>query len=82
MIVCASKSDDWQVWRKGVYVRDGIAHVRYQDEHGGDVRASTKQPSARVAHDTLAKRNTELREPVEPAEPAAPAEPPLTETYS
>jgi hypothetical protein len=34
--------------------------VRYQDEHGGDVRESTKQRSAKVAQDILAKRKTEI----------------------
>ena len=45
---------------KGVYFRDGIAYIRYQDEHGGDVRESTKQRSARAAQDILAKRKTEV----------------------
>ena len=45
---------------KGVYFRDGIAYIRYQDEHGGDVRESTKQRSAKVAQDILAKRKTEV----------------------
>jgi hypothetical protein len=45
---------------KGVYFRDGVAYIRYQDEHGGDVRESTKQRSAKVAQDILAKRKTEV----------------------
>jgi len=45
---------------KGVYFRDGVAYIRYQDEHGGDVRESTKQRSAKVAQDSLAKRKTEV----------------------
>lgn len=45
---------------KGVYFRDGIAYIRFQDECGVDVRESTKQRSARVAEDILAKRKTEL----------------------
>jgi integrase len=45
---------------KGVYFRDGVAYIRYQDEHGGDVRESTKQRSARAAQDILAKRKTEV----------------------
>jgi hypothetical protein len=27
---------------KGVYFRDGIAYIRFQDERGADVRESTK----------------------------------------
>jgi hypothetical protein len=45
---------------KGVYFRDGIAYIRYQDERGGDVRESTKQRSAKAAVDILAKRKTEV----------------------
>ena len=45
---------------KGVYFRDGLAYIRYQDERGGDVRESTKQRSAKVAQDILAKRKTEV----------------------
>jgi len=45
---------------KGVYFRDGVAYIRYQDERGGDVRESTKQRSAKVAQDILAKRKTEV----------------------
>jgi hypothetical protein len=45
---------------KGVYFRAGIAYIRYQDEHRGDVRESTKQRSAKVAEDILAKRKTEV----------------------
>jgi hypothetical protein len=45
---------------KGVYFRDGVAYIRYQDEHGSDVRESTKQRSAKVADDILAKRKTEV----------------------
>jgi hypothetical protein len=45
---------------KGVYFRDGVAYIRYQDEHGGEVRESTKQRSAKVAEDILAKRKTEV----------------------
>jgi integrase len=33
---------------------------RYQDEHGADVRESTKQRSSKVAEDILAKRKTEV----------------------
>jgi integrase len=43
-----------------VYFRDGIAYIRFQDEHGQDVRESTRQRSARVALDVLAKRRTEV----------------------
>jgi integrase len=45
---------------KGVYFRDAIAYIRYQDEHGSDVRESTKQRSAKVAEGILAKRKTEV----------------------
>ena len=45
---------------KGVYFRDGVAYVRYQDERGQDVRESTKQRSVKVALDILAKRKTEV----------------------
>ena len=45
---------------KGVYFRDGTAYIRYQDEHGADVRESTKQRSAKIAQDILAKRKTEV----------------------
>jgi integrase len=45
---------------KGVYFRDGIAYIRYQDERGRDVRESTKQRSVRAALDILAKRKTEV----------------------
>ena len=36
---------------KGVYFRDGTAYIRYQDEHGADVRESTKQRSTKIAQD-------------------------------
>ena len=45
---------------KGVYFRDGTAYIRYQDEHGTDVRESTKQRSSKVAEGILAKRKTEV----------------------
>src|SRR4029453_3295992 len=45
---------------KGVYFRDGIAYIRFQDERGVDVRESTKQRAAKVAEDILAKRKTEV----------------------
>jgi integrase len=45
---------------KGVYFRDGIAYIRFQDERGQDVRESTKQRSVRLALDILAKRKTEV----------------------
>ena len=45
---------------KGVYFRDGVAYIRYQDERGQDVRESTKQRSVKVALDILAKRKTEV----------------------
>ena len=45
---------------KGVYFRDGTAYIRYQDEHGADVRESTKQRSTKIAQDILAKRKTEV----------------------
>ena len=45
---------------RGVYFRGGVAYIRYQDEHGADVRESTKQRSAKAAQDILAKRKTEV----------------------
>ena len=45
---------------KGVYFRDGIAYIRYQDERGGAVRESTKQRSGKVAQDILPKRKSEV----------------------
>jgi hypothetical protein len=45
---------------RGVYFRHGVAYIRYQNEHGADVRESTKQRSARIAQDILAKRKTEV----------------------
>ena len=45
---------------KGVYFRDGIAYIRYQDEHGAEVRESTKQRSGKAAEDILAKRKSEV----------------------
>ena len=45
---------------KGVYFRDGIAYIRFQDEHGRDIRESTKQRSSKVAQDILAKRRTQV----------------------
>jgi integrase len=45
---------------KGVYFREGIAYIRYQDERGSDIRESTKQRSAKVAEGILSKRKTEV----------------------
>jgi integrase len=45
---------------RGVYFRGGVAYIRYQNEHGADVRESTKQRSAKAAQDILAKRKTEV----------------------
>jgi hypothetical protein len=53
-------SDREGAMTKGIYVRRGVAYIRYQDERGADVRESTKQRSTRVAEDILAKRKTEV----------------------
>src|SRR5262249_8000504 len=45
---------------RGVYFRQGLPSIRYQDERGADVRESTKQRSAKVAEGILAKRKTEV----------------------
>jgi integrase len=46
--------------RKGVYFRKGTAYIRYQDEHGHDIRESTRQRSSKVAGDVLAKRRSDV----------------------
>jgi integrase len=48
--------------RRGVYYRNGIAYIRYQDETGKIVRESTEQRSGRFAQDLLSKRKTEVAE--------------------
>ena len=45
---------------KGVFYRNSIAYIRFQDELGNDVRESTGQRSSRVAEQILAKRRTEV----------------------
>src|SRR5271157_4959081 len=45
---------------KGVFLRKGIAYVRYKDETGEIVRESTQQSNLKVAEDILAKRRTEV----------------------
>ncbi|PWU11995.1 MAG: hypothetical protein C5B51_01580 [Terriglobia bacterium] len=47
---------------RGVYFRDGIAYIRYRDEHGIIVRESTEQKSPKFAEQLLAKRKTEVAE--------------------
>jgi len=47
---------------KGVYFRNGIAYIRYLDQHGRIVRESTGQHSGKFAEDLLAKRRTEVAE--------------------
>ena len=47
---------------RGVYYRNGVAYIRYQNEEGKIVRESTEQRSARFAQDLLAKRKTEVAE--------------------
>ena len=42
--------------------RDGIAYIRYRDEHGDIVRESTEQKSLKFAEQLLAKRKTEVAE--------------------
>ncbi|MEJ2145463.1 MAG: site-specific integrase [Acidobacteriota bacterium] len=45
---------------KGVYLRNGIAYIRFEDERGRDVRESTGQGSVRAAAKILAKRKTDV----------------------
>src|SRR2546425_12393539 len=45
---------------RGVYLRHGIACIRYQDEQGRMVRESTRQRSLKVAEEILHKRKAEL----------------------
>jgi len=47
---------------RGVYERNGILYVRFQDERGNIVRESTGQSSPKVAEEILAKRKTEVAE--------------------
>jgi len=47
---------------RGVYERNGILYVRFQDERGNIVRESTGQSSPKVAEEILAKRRTEVAE--------------------
>ncbi|HXJ95468.1 MAG TPA: site-specific integrase [Terriglobia bacterium] len=47
---------------RGVYERNGIMYIRFQDGRGNLVRESTHQSSAKVAEDVLAKRRTEVAE--------------------
>src|SRR5713226_5583077 len=41
---------------RGVFFREGIAYIRYQDARGWIVRESTRQTSVKVAETILAKR--------------------------
>jgi integrase len=45
---------------KGVYKREGMAYIRYQDETGTLVRESTQQRSLKAAETILAQRKTEV----------------------
>ncbi len=45
---------------KGVYVRSGVAYIRYQDETGELVRESTHQRSLKVAETILAQRKADV----------------------
>ena len=47
---------------RGVYERNGILYIRFQDERGNIVRESTSQSSPKVAEQILAKRKTEVAE--------------------
>jgi len=47
---------------RGVYLRGGVAYIRYLDQNGRIVRESTGQRSLRLAQDLLAKRKTEIAE--------------------
>ncbi len=45
---------------KGVYRRNGVVHIRYQDEKGQIIRESTHQRSPKVAEAILAKRKSDV----------------------
>ncbi len=47
---------------RGIYERDGIIYIRFQDERGKIVRESTHQSSVKVAQEILTKRKTEVAE--------------------
>ena len=45
---------------RGIYERDGIIYIRFQDERGKIVRESTHQSSIKVGQEILGKRKTEV----------------------
>ncbi len=45
---------------RGIYIRDGIAYIRYQDASGQLVRESTGQRDTKIAAQILAKRRSEV----------------------
>jgi integrase len=45
---------------RGIFFRNGIAHIRFQDERGELVRESTGQSSPKVAQQILDKRRSEV----------------------
>jgi hypothetical protein len=47
---------------RGIYERDGIIYIRFQDERGKIVRESTYQSSVKAAQEILTKRKTEVAE--------------------
>ena len=47
---------------RGIYERDGIIYIRFQDERGKIVRESTHQSSVKVGQEILTKRKTEVAE--------------------
>ena len=49
---------------RGVYMRGGVAYIRYRDGNGNIVRESTEQRTLKFAEDLLAKRRTEVAQGV------------------
>ncbi len=47
---------------RGIYERNAIVYIRFQDERGKIVRESTHQSSVKVAQEILTKRKTEVAE--------------------
>ena len=64
---CKTRSLDEQNWPamklpRGIYERDGILYIRFQDGRGKIVRESTHQSSVKIALEILSKRKTEVAE--------------------
>ena len=45
---------------RGIFYRNGIAYIRYQDEQGSIVKESTRQGTKRFAQQLLELRKTEV----------------------